>query len=61
MLYYRTTYDRVNRMYDAYKRGKQKLLDGETSKTEDANRDIDEHENAQTELEMDEFMKNNEL
>lgn len=48
-------------MYDAYKRGKQKLLDGETSKSEDANRDVDEHENAQTELEMDEFMKNNEL
>ena len=49
-------------MYEAYKKGKLgQKLDGDTSVHMDTRMDIDPRESSQADLEIEEFMKNNEL
>lgn len=66
VLYYRSTYDKVNKMYEAYKRSKYGYkMEGDGTDGEGmihSPLDIGEHDgDPNDDLEMDEFMKNNEL
>lgn len=62
VVYYRTTYDKVNKMYEAYKKSKMGLKpDGNTDLNLGSQMDTDQRETNHSDLEIDEFMKNNEL
>lgn len=61
-MYYRSTYEKVNRMYEAYKRGKLgQKFDADNLDNMDGDLDMNAHENQNEDLEIEEFMKNNEL